>query len=72
MYRTFVEAMYHAKDKEILPLIFEMILYVNPKAIPNLAIDCLSTLERTFNLAQLCVQRAFIVPNVDVVVDTIA
>jgi hypothetical protein len=41
--RTLTEAMYHANDRDILPLMLDMRLYVNPKDTPSLAIASLST-----------------------------
>jgi hypothetical protein len=37
--------MYHATDKEILPLMLLTRLYVNPNAIPSFAMVCLSTVD---------------------------
>ena len=67
--RTFAEAMYHAKDKEILPLILDMMLYVNPNPIPNFAIACLSTLETLLIVSQIFVVYILILVVVVVVVD---
>jgi hypothetical protein len=52
---TFFDAIYQANESEILPLMLDIRLYVNPKAIPSFAMACLSIFVALFAFPHILV-----------------